>query len=144
MRDLMLGLQVLTGASVTTFLQLLHVRFTTTQSSAPVIPVVEFYNSKDGFLLGFFFFTTRLCTELDQQCRIYHPRPTWPPQLWRFHRTVSTCVRLACAFMCIILSLITSLVESVTSMFTKANVLVISFVFPKVAPLSRNRGNQKD
>lgn len=54
MRDLMLGLQVLTGASVTTFLQLLHVCFTTTQSSAPVIPVVDFYNSKDVFLLEFF------------------------------------------------------------------------------------------
>lgn len=37
----------------------------------------------------------------------------------------------------LILSLITSLVESVTSVFTKANGLVISFVFAKVAPLSR-------
>lgn len=54
MRDLMLGLQVLTGASVTTSLQLLHLGFKTTQGSA-LIPVVVFYNSKDGVLLFFFF-----------------------------------------------------------------------------------------
>lgn len=56
MRDLMLGLQVLTGASVTTSLQLLHLGFKTTQGSAPLIPVVAFYNSKDGILLFFFSF----------------------------------------------------------------------------------------
>lgn len=38
----------------------------------------------------------------------------------------------------VILSFITSLIESVTSMFTKANMLVISFAFPKVLPLSHS------
>lgn len=60
MRDLMLGLQVLTGASVTTSLQLLHLGFKTTQGSAPLIPVVAFYNSKDGVLLFFFFLLYRI------------------------------------------------------------------------------------
>lgn len=45
---------------------------------------------------------------------------------------------LACAFVRIILSFITSLVESLTSVFTKASILVISCVFPKVLPLSHN------
>lgn len=38
----------------------------------------------------------------------------------------------------VILSFITSLTDSVTSMFTKANMLVISFLFPKVLPLSHS------
>lgn len=48
------------------------------------------------------------------------------------------CFSLACAVTRLILSFITSLVESLTRMFTKASVLVISFVFPKVLPLSHN------
>lgn len=63
MRDLMLGFQVLTGS--TTFFQLLHVCFVTTQTSAPVIPAAEFYNSKDVFFCEFLFLTAELCTELD-------------------------------------------------------------------------------
>lgn len=75
MCELMLGLQVRTGASVRASLQLLHVCYKTTQRSASVIPVVGFYNSKNVFLLFFFFFPAELCAELDQQCRIYYPRP---------------------------------------------------------------------
>lgn len=136
MRDLMFGFtgshrclrHHLPPSSSTYVLKRLNVPPHSYLRLAFITPKIYFY--------CFFPFLQLSCAELERHCGVYHPCPTWPPRPRRFHRAVSTCFfawRARSYFPSLHLFL-----ESVTSAFRRANVLVISFVLPRVAPLSRN------